>query len=70
MSDMERKIEALTNELAKKCGGKGAAVVIGANLNMIMTAAQLIPDVSVRAGVAMSFRQIADQLDQMAKPKQ
>lgn len=61
--DMERKVESLTKDLAKRCGGQGAAIVIGAGLNLIMTAAQQIPDKGVRAGLVMSFRQIADSLE-------
>jgi hypothetical protein len=64
MNDMERKVEALTNALSKKCGGQGAAVVIGAGLNLTMTAAQQIPDKAMRKGLAMSFRRIADNLEQ------
>lgn len=60
---MERQIEALTTELAKKCGGQGAAVVIGAALNIIMSSAQQVPDKAIRTGLAMSFRRIADSLE-------
>lgn len=63
MSDMERKVEALTKELWKKCGGQGAAVVIGAGLNLIMTAAQQIPDKAIREGLVMCFRRMADDLE-------
>lgn len=64
MTDIERKVEALTNDLWKKCRGQGAAVVIGASLNMIMTAAQQEPDKAIREGMVMSFRRIADSLEQ------
>jgi hypothetical protein len=64
MNDMEQKVESLTNDLAKKCGGQGAAVVIGAGLNLIMTAAQQIPDKTVRKGLVLSFRKMADCLKQ------
>jgi hypothetical protein len=67
-NEIEQKVETLTKDLAKRCGGQGAAVVIGAGLNLIMTAAQQVPDKHVRAGMAMSFRSIADQLDAMSKP--
>jgi hypothetical protein len=69
-NEIEQKVESLTNVLSKRCGGQGAAVVIGAGLNLIMTAAQQVPDKHVRAGMAMSFRSIADQLDAMDRPKQ
>ncbi|HEV2612509.1 MAG TPA: hypothetical protein VGU61_19765 [Noviherbaspirillum sp.] len=64
MNDMERRVEALTKTLWKQCEGKGAAVAIGASLNIIMTAAQMVPDKLVRAGLAASFRKIADSLEQ------
>lgn len=68
-NDMEKKILDLTNELWKRCTGKGAAIVIGAGLNVIMTAAQAIPDKAVRAGIVDSFRSIADSLEQQNSGK-
>lgn len=44
MTTLEQQVEKLTNDLSKKCSGQGAAVVVGAGLNIVMTAAQLIPD--------------------------
>ena len=67
MSDVERKIESLTKDLTKRCAGQGAGVVIGAALNLIMTASQAIPDKVMREGLAMSFRRIADSLEQQNK---
>lgn len=64
MNEMERKIEVLTRDLSKKCGGQGAAVVIGAGLNLIMTAAQQVPDKAIREGMVMCFRKMADSLEQ------
>jgi hypothetical protein len=67
MSDMERKIESLTKDISKKCGGQGAAVVIGAGLNIIMTASQQVPDRAIREGLVAAFRNMADQLEQQNK---
>lgn len=63
--DMEKQVELLTNELVKKCVGQGAGVVIGAGLNIVMTAAQKIPDKNIMIGIIMAFRNMADQLEDM-----
>lgn len=68
--NMEMKVNNMTHIIANSCGGQEAAVVIGANLNMIMTTAQMIPDPKVRAGLAMSFRNIASQLESQNRSKQ
>lgn len=70
INSMEHKVWKLTQELSKKCGGHGAAIVIGAGLNIVMTASMHIPDEAARKSLSASFRNMADQLEQMDKPKQ
>lgn len=65
----ERKIEALTHKLNRECKGENIAVVIGACLNMIMTASKSAPR-GIIGGIAHSFRDMADRLDRLNRGEQ
>lgn len=63
MKDLEKRVEALTKDLVDKCAGRGAIEVVGAGLNVVMTAINQIEDKVVRNGLILSFRYMADQLE-------
>lgn len=63
MNDIDHKTVKLTKDLSKRCEGQGAVVVVGAALNIAMSAAELIPDKGVRSGLIACFRKIADDLE-------
>lgn len=57
--------EQLTAKFAEICGGQVAGCVVGAGLNITMTALQQLPK-ELAAGAAAGLRSMADQLDTIA----
>lgn len=70
MTDLPKDIEALTLKLHAHTLGLHSAVVMGALMNLVMTVAQNNESPAMRGHMAHSFRNIADQLDQMKGQKQ
>lgn len=66
----EKAIESLTNTLHAHILGRHHAVAMGALMNLVMTVAQQNGSHEMRSLMAQSFRNIADQLDAMERPKQ
>lgn len=62
---MEMTTEQITDRFAKICGGQNAGCVVGAGLNIVMTALQQLPKEFV-GGAAVSLRLMADTLDTIA----
>jgi len=66
---MEKQIEKLTKEMAKLCGGKNAAVVVAASMNMIQSCMTYGPPDFQRA-TAETLRGAANMMLQViGKPK-
>ena len=63
------EIEALTHKMHVHILGKHSAVVMGALMNLVMTVSQQ-QGAEMRAHLAHSFRNIADQLETMGGTKQ
>jgi hypothetical protein len=60
--DTDKLVVKLTQTLVKKCSGQGAVIVVGAGLNLVVTATKLIPDAGLKLKVATLLRGVADHL--------
>ena len=66
---MEKEIEKLTNDISKLCGGKNAAVVVGASMNMIQSC-MTYGDAKFQRACSEMLRGMANmQLAAIGKPK-
>ena len=62
---MQMTTEQITDRFAAIVGGQNAGCVVGAGLNITMTALQQLPK-ELATGAAASLRSMADQLDTIA----
>ena len=63
--EMQMTTEQITDRFAAIVGGQNAGCVVGAGLNITMTALQQLPK-ELAAGAAAGLRSMADQLDAIA----
>lgn len=59
-------MQQLTIKWVNESQGQKVDEVIGAGLNVVMSALNAVPDKRIISGVAMSLREMAAQLDAMA----
>lgn len=62
----ELNMEQLTIKWCNDASGQKVDQVIGAGLNVVMSALNALPNKDLISGAAMSLRSMADQLDVMA----
>lgn len=67
---LEKEIEKLTNEFSKLAGGKNAAAVVGASLNMIQSCMNYGPPQFQRTCAEMLRGMANMQIQAIGKPKQ
>lgn len=58
------QLTELTTKLCEACEGLNAGVVVGAGLNLVMTAAQQLPPGLAREGLANSLRHVAARIEE------